>query len=103
MNTAQGRLLLIGRDASSAANALTNLHRCLAKLKRRAESLGTNPNTAAYVTAYLGNAESNLGITLGFLDRVVADIEAERKRRIAERRAVREAVKKEIESERQRA
>lgn len=39
MNTAVGRWRLIVRDAGTAASAIENLHRCLAKIEERAEKL----------------------------------------------------------------
>lgn len=103
MNTQRGRLTIIGRDVSSAAGALTNLHRCLVKIEERVGTLRAKGimnlelNIAAMRTEeYISCAKRMLGACLGELDKATATIDTERRRDLAERRAAREAVRKEM-------
>ena len=93
MNTAYGRLLIIGRDTARAAGSLTDYHRCLVKIEERAESLKrlngrSLPLTIAInnVEIYLASAKRMLGAVLGELDKATAAVENERKRYTEERR-----------------
>lgn len=85
MNTALRRFILIGRDAGSAAGALTNLHRCLAKLQDRCEKLpGTKDAVLAAAIAEslveLTSAKLAVGQALASLDIVTARVEVENRR-----------------------
>jgi hypothetical protein len=95
MNTRIGRLVLVGRDASSAAGAITNLHRCLAKLEERADRLRGGEDMTLWIAINnvaddLGEAKRSLGIALRDLDKVTAKVNENRKRIAMERRAQRE-------------
>lgn len=86
MNTQHGRLMIIGRDASRAAGALTSLHRCLAKIEGRVgtlrakgiKNLGLNISVMR-TEEYIACAKRMLGACLGELDKATATVEEARK------------------------
>lgn len=99
MNTALGRLILVGRDTASAAGALTDYHRCIAKLEERARKLPVHTQdkflgASCVETAMdLESVKHLLGQVLAKLDIITARVDGERKRAIrnfvAKRRAER--------------